>query len=80
MVDSQSTFANINNSNTILSNDNNISFSSVSTFCINDNNSNNKNIMLKDMHLDANDKVIKELASELEKSTAKKDLTSTKKE
>ena len=80
MVDSQSTFANINNSNTILSNDNNISFSSVSTFCINDNNSNNKNIMLKDMHLDANDKVIKELASELEQSTAKKDLTSTKKE
>ena len=72
-VDNQSTFINVNNS----TNDNNISLSSISTFCLNNNNSNNnKNFIINDLCLDTNDKVIKELASELEQSTAKKDLNS----
>ena len=78
IVDNQSTFVNINNS----INDNNLSLSSISTFCLNNNNNNNnnKNIIMNDLCLDTNDKVIKELASELEQSTAKKDLNSNKKD
>ena len=75
MVDNQSTFVNINNS----INDNNISISSISAFCLNNNNNNNRNI-INDICLDSNDKVIKELASELEQSTAKKDFNSNKKD
>ena len=78
VLENQSTIANYNNSNTNtnITNDfnNNISFSSVSTFCLNNNNNNNnKNFLINDICLDTNDKVIKELASELEQSTAKKD-------
>ena len=76
IVDVQSTLANANNS----INENNISISSISTFCLNNNNNNNKNPMVNDICLDTNDKVIKELASELEQSTAKKDFASSKKE
>ena len=78
-LDNKSTYANYNNTNSnsiIDNNNNNMSFSSVSTFCINNNNScnnNTKNFIINDICLDTNDKVIKELASELEQSTAKKD-------
>ena len=61
IVDNQSTFVNINNS----TNDNNISISSIGTFCLNNNNNNNRNFIINDLCLDVNDKVIKELASEL---------------
>ena len=54
-----------------------MSFSSVSAFNLYNS---NKNIVFNDICLDSNDKVIKELASELEQSTAKKDLASNKKE
>ena len=70
LLDNQSTLANINNS----INDNNISISSISTLY------NNKNFAINDICLDTNDKVIKELASELEQSTAKKDIGSNKKD
>ena len=73
-VDNQSTLANINNS----INDNNISISSISTLCLNNNN--NKNFVINDICSETNDKVIKELASELEQSTAKKDIGSNKKD
>ena len=66
IADNISTLANNNNNS---ANDNNISLSSISAFCINGNNNNNKNFIC----IDTNDKVIKELASELEQSTAKKD-------
>ena len=72
-VDNQTTYTNANNS----INDNNMSFSSVSAFNLYNS---NKNIVFNDICLDSNDKVIKELASELEQSTAKKDLASNKKE
>ena len=72
MVDNQSTFANINNST---NDNNNISISSISTFCLhnNNNNNNNKNAIINDICLGQNDKIIKELAAELEQSTTKKD-------
>ena len=84
-LDSQSTNANYNNSNSNTANElnNNYSFSSVSAFSLNYNNNNNSNtnnnniannkISFNDICLQANDKVIKEMASELEQSTAKKD-------
>lgn len=61
--------------------DNNNSFSSVNPFSLNANNngSNNKNLIVDEMLLDNNNKVIKEMASELEQSTAKKDIASNKK-
>ena len=83
-ADNQSTFININsnsNSNTMIISDNNNSFSSVNPFSLNANNngSNNKNLIVDEMLLDNNNKVIKEMASELEQSTAKKDIASNKK-
>ena len=82
-LDNQSTNANYNNSNSNTVNDinnNNYSFSSVSAFSLNYNNNNpnantnaNNKISFNDICLQANDKVIKEMASELEQSTAKKD-------
>ena len=81
-ADNQSTFININsNSNTMIISDNNNSFSSVNPFSLNANNngSNNKNLIVDEMRLDNNNKVIKEMASELEQSTAKKDIASNKK-
>ena len=81
-LDNQSTNANYNNSNSNTANglNNNYSFSSVSTFSLNYNNTNpnantntNNKISFNDICLQANDKVIKEMASELEQSTAKKD-------
>ena len=83
-ADNQSTFININsnsNSNTMIISDNNNSFSSVNPFSLNANNngSNNKNLIVNEMRLDNNNKIIKEMASELEQSTAKKDITSNKK-
>ena len=77
--DNQST--NYINSNNVNKNENNkdISFSTVSAFSLNyeNNNNNNYNNIKK---LENNDKTIKELASELEQSTAKKDIyiTNTK--
>ena len=74
--DNQSTNAHYNNSNSNTINDtNNYSFSSVNTFCLNNNNNNNKTLV-KNKRIDSNDKVIKEMASELEQSTAKKDYQS----
>ena len=79
VFDNQST--NYINSNNINKNENNkdISFSTVSAFSLNyeNNNNNNYNNIKK---LENNDKTIKELASELEQSTAKKDIyiTNTK--
>ena len=81
-ADNQSTFININsNSNTMIISDNNNYFSSVNPFSLNANNngSNNKNLIVDEMRLDNNNKVIKEMASELEQSTAKKDIASNKK-
>ena len=54
------------------------------SFCLNynsgkNNNSNNNNAIVSNFRLDNNDKVIKELASELEQSTAKKDYISKEK-
>ena len=81
-LDNQSTNANYNNSNSNTANElnNNYSFSSVSAFSLNYNNNNpnantnaNNKISFNDICLQANDKVIKEMASELEQSTAKKD-------
>ena len=82
-LDNQSTNANYNNSNSNTVNDinnNNYSFSSVSAFSLNYNNNNpnantnaNNKISFNDICLQANYKVIKEMASELEQSTAKKD-------
>ena len=65
------------NNNLCLSSDKNISF-----FIENNNNNNNINrFLINDIQLEHNDKVIKELASELEQSTAKKDkLSSNQKE
>ena len=65
------------NNNLCLSSDKNISF-----FIENNNNNNNINrFLINDIQLEHNDKVIKELASELEQSTAKKDkLASNQKE
>ena len=86
IIDNQSTFANNINSNINNTNElnNNNSFSSVSSFCLNynsgkNNNSNNNNTIVSNFRLDNNDKVIKELASELEQSTAKKDYISKEK-
>ena len=48
---------------------------------ISDNNNNINKFLMNDIHIENNDKIIKELASELEQSTAKKDkLASNKKE
>jgi len=82
-TDNQSTFININsnsNSNTMIISESNNSFSLVNPFCLNGNNngSNNKNLIVDDIRLDNNNKVIKEMASELEQSTAKKDIVSNK--
>ena len=79
--DNQST--NYINSNNINKNENNkdISFSTVSAFSLNyENNNNNNNNYNNIKKLENNDKTIKELASELEQSTAKKDIyiTNTK--
>ena len=64
-----------NNNNIGLSSEKSLSF-------ISDNNNNNINkFLMNDIHIENNDKIIKELASELEQSTAKKDkLASNKKE
>ena len=83
-LDNQSTNANYNNSNTAneLNNNINYSFSPVSAFCLNNSNTNhnnsnnNKNIITKDIRIENNDKVIKEMSPELEQSTAKKDYKS----
>ena len=88
-LDSQSTNANYNNSNSNTANElnNNYSFSSVSAFSLNYNNNNpnantntNNKISFNNICLQANDKVIKEMASELEQSTAKKDYKPSVKE
>ena len=81
VFDNQST--NYINSNNINKNENNkdISFSTVSAFSLNyENNNNNNNNYNNIKKLENNDKTIKELASELEQSTAKKDIyiTNTK--
>ena len=79
-LDNQSTNTQYSNSNSNTVNDtNNYSFSSVNTFCLNNNNNNNKT-SIKKQRIDSNDKVIKEMASELEQSTAKKDYQSLDKE
>ena len=83
-LDNQSTNANYNNSNTAneLNNNINYSFSPVSAFCLNNSNTNhnnsnnNKNIITKDIRIENNDKVIKEMSPELEQSTTKKDYKS----
>ena len=68
--DNISTIANNNNS----INDTNISFSSISAFCLNGNKDyNSKNYSINNLCLGKTDKVIKELASELEQSTTKKE-------
>ena len=88
-IDNQSTNANNNNSNSNATNEhnNNYSFSPVSAFCLNNNtNTNtittntNKNPLFNDICLETNDKVIKELESELEQTTAKKEYKSIEKE
>ena len=80
VFDNQST--NYINSNNINKNENNkdISFSTVSAFSLNYENNNNNNNYNNIKKLENNDKTIKELASELEQSTAKKDIyiTNTK--
>ena len=64
------------NNNLCLSSDKNISF-----IIENSNNNNINKFLINDIQLEHNDKVIKELASELEQSTAKKDkLASNQKE
>ena len=88
-LDNQSTNANYNNSNSNTANElnNNYSFSSVSAFSLNYNNNypnantnTNNKISFNNICLQANDKVIKEMASELEQSTAKKDYKPSVKE
>ena len=86
VLENQSTnIINDTNSNPKKDNNINYSFSSVSDFCLNNNNAikntykSNKNISAKEECI-TNDKVIKELASELEQSTAKKEYKPLSKE
>jgi hypothetical protein len=89
--DTSSTSSEVNNTNLISARNftNNIGLSSEKSLsCISENygmNTNNNNninkFIMNDIQLENNDKIIKELASELEQSTAKKDmLASNKKE
>ena len=65
---------NYNNKDNKFSSDKSISF-------ISDSNGNNINkFLINDIHIEQNDKIIKELASELEQSTAKKEKKIKKKE
>ena len=72
LIEDVSTISDVKNSSS-LNKDNKIS-SEKSVSFISDSNGNNINkFIINDIHLEQNDKIIKELASELEQSTAKKD-------
>ena len=73
MIEDVSTISDVKNTSSSVNKDNKFS-SEKSVSFISDSNGNNINkFIINDIHLEQNDKIIKELASELEQSTAKKD-------
>ena len=83
LMDDASSISDGYNTNDAKNKNNNIGLSSEKSLSfISDNNNNNINkFLINDIHIENNDRIIKELASELEQSTAKKDkLASNKKE
>ena len=73
MIEDVSTISDVKNTSSSVNKDNKFSSEKSISF-ISDSNGNNINkFIINDIHLEQNDKIIKELASELEQSTAKKD-------